>query len=256
MDSVRDKFGSLVSSEGVLIVLIPFVGTYIAFLFEAGFAAYYGVPIALIQIDFVKIIVSSAVVWIFVYLFFTLIEFARGVAGGSHPLRRALAFPLSATLVLSLFVVFTPLPHKLWIILSVFSFFCIVTYASPIFKKGDGETYIQRLESQIEKERKSAGNSGGKANNFAEFTSFLFVVSFFIFKSGLMLAEDKSRYYVMKDLPENVFVSNYGDVMVFAVSDKEYSRFTGEVVMVKLSDSVPISLLRKKTGQIQGVDNR
>ncbi|HCE6866806.1 TPA: hypothetical protein NHP29_003399 [Pseudomonas aeruginosa] len=251
MISTNKSIGDFISSESTLIAIIPFMGAYIAFVFEAGYASFFGVPIVLIQVDLVKIIISSAGVLLAIYLFLTVLGFIRTLVKGEHPIRRAFAFPLAATLVLSLFVIFSPIPYKIIIVASLFVVFCVSTFLPPLFKSADGKGYVQRLEDHIKRERSSSGGAEGLFRNLTEFFAFFFVASLFIFKAGNAIAGDKTLYYVLKESPGNVFVSNYGENMVFSVADG--SDLVGEIVIVKLSDSSPISLVRKKLGPLAGV---
>ncbi|HFH4653809.1 hypothetical protein [Pseudomonas aeruginosa] len=259
MEETTTKKSSLIekalSSEAILIAIIPFVGTYIAFLYEAGYASYYEIPISFIQIDALSIISSSTLVVLFIYAFFVLLDLARKIVKGSHPVRKALALPLTMTIVSAFFIVFLDIPNKILLISAVFLFATTITYLPPLFKRDTKDNYLKRLEIQNANENKrlKEKNPESTRRDIISPIAFLFVFGLLIFKGGIMHAEDKTYYYVLKDSPNKALVSNYGDNLIFSTFDQRTKTFTGEITFAKLDSSNPLPLIHTKTGPLKRV---
>lgn len=240
----------LLAAEGVTLAAIPFFGMFVALLFEYSYLNYYDAPVSVLQLDFVKIVAATgAVSLFFVFLIFAMFAI-RLVIRSSHPLRKAMGFPLTACLLIGPFIYLGPFEYKILAILGLFFGTYFLILLGPFLDGVKGATYLERLDKSSESDLKLEYRD----KEYEKFTQFLAVplfFSLFVLGVGYNHAANKEKYMTLVVGGEHkIVVEIYGDLMVVKDFDPQTKIMAKGVSLIKITESQPVNLKRMKVGPL------
>lgn len=255
----------IAKSEGFLLAIIPFFGSLITLAFEKGYLSFYDVPTGLIQLDLARVLSASAIVAVFLSIYFLLVNYTVLLVRGKHPVRRALTKPFAAILVVLPLFYFTPKPLHWW------GYFCLyfilllaIQFIPPLFNRQKGLKYFERLEMQVNGDDDMNNNAepntppkGTKLERYliTPVATMLFLL-LIVLSMGLDHARSQDKYWVLKDAPDFLLVANYGEVMIFKYFDKNTKTIGEEVRVLKIQEGVSINLIRCYTGPLEAAKRK
>lgn len=235
-------------SEGLILAAIPFIGTFVAFIFEYGYLAFYDVPISVIQLDFTRIVTAAAIIVLScanIAMAFTAIAL---VARGNHPIRKALISPLITALFFSVFIFFIPgSPERWWIVAAVLILHLLFEFIPPLFKAKSTGSYINALASQIREENKKSDTTKLSAKDYL---SAFFFGSMFIIVVGLHHASVKTSYWTLSTHPDMVVIEIYGDTVVLKSYDPKTRKLGDNLVLISRASIEALSMKKVTTGPL------
>ncbi len=246
----KEKRGFLLASEAIWLAVIPFIGTFVVFVYEYSYLSFYGIPAGFIQLDVVKIISASAAIIFLVLVLLFMTFYVRFLAGGEHPLQRALVTPLTMCLMLGPFLYLGRAEFKWQILAGVFVVSYLFCLVGPFFDRGNDDAgYLERLRKSnsepinVEYKDKAFGV-------FAEYISFPVFFTFLVAMLGDYNAAEKIAY--MKVAGENrVLIEVYGDLMIFKDFDPKTKKLSAVATFLKIGEGDAISLERANVGPLE-----
>lgn len=250
------SLASALRSEGIVLAIIPFVGSIVALTYEAGYLSFFDVPATFVQLDFVRIVTASAVVAFFFVSYLVTLAFAGFVVQGRNPLRRALAQPLSAAFLLAPIILLAPGPPGRWVVLAGLMVFSFLGYLiPPIFSRRRGTTYMQRLSADIDNEESARDGQRTKVtsatyNRIIFPSSVVFFVTFAVFSLGRNVAAEATTHWVTKESQPWLFVRSYGDTFILKSIDSSTTQIGSELRLLAPENSAAATLVRKDTGKL------
>lgn len=252
----RLSLGSALRSEGVVLAIIPFIGSLVALTYEAGYLSFFDVPATFVQLDFVRIVTASAVVAFFVVAYFIALVFAGFVVQGSNLLSHVLAFPLSVAFLLVPILLLTPGPPGRWLVLAGLMVLSILgDLIPPLFSRHSGTTYMQRLSANLESESPvhndhKTKDSSTTLNKIIFPISVLFFVTFAIFALGRNAAAEVTTHWVTKDDQAWLLVRSYGGVFILKSFDPATKQIGSELRLLSPDNSAAATFIRKEIGKL------
>lgn len=250
------SLASALRSEGIVLAIIPFFGSVVALIYEAGYLSFFDVPANFIQLDFVRIVTASSIVAFFFVSYLVALSLAGLVVQGRSPLRRALALPLSAAFVLAPIILLTPGPPGRWFVLAGLMLLsilgCLVT---PMLSRRSGKTYMQRLSEEMDNEELARNDQGAKDasaiyNRIVLPLSVLFFVTFAIFSLGRNAAAEATTHWVTKGDQAWLFVRSYGDKIILKSFEPSTKQIGSELRLLAPDNSAAAILIRRDTGKL------
>lgn len=243
-------------TEGTLLATVPIVASFFAYLFEFGYVKHFDIPASFIQLDITRILTATAVIIFAAAIFLIALAPAADVAMSGNPIQRAVGRAM-------LFAIFwVPLFFLIenstkWIGLAVM--ICLVLLGDlvpPLFNRKSGLKYLDRLSAAEEEVRQ---NQSSTYRNSKELVgrlvltpvSFFFFVSFLVILLGSGLAKIQSSYWVLAQEPNAVLVAQYGELALFKRVDLATKEITGELLIIKFSDSTSLKLNQIDIGQLK-----
>lgn len=258
VDMKKNASLNFMRSEGVFLAIFPFVGYYMAFVFEVGWLDFYGVPYDLIRIDIPQLIFSS-ISFAFLCVLLNVVFDAMVVLfalGGVFA--QALTMPLVCSVFLGGVMLMVPGHSEKWYVLFLFfAFFSVARLLAPFCNKKYNGSYMETIRAEVSEEEVQ---SIARRNNYNFFNlklilAVLFFGSFTVFSLGRWWAENKVNYYVVDDDFSSVMVANYGDIFIFKKIDLTLKKIGDGVIVVKLGDGKVMNLTEKKIGKLVSANN-
>lgn len=247
----------LIKSEGAFLAAIPFAGSLIALEFEKGYLFFFDVPINIIQLDFIRIATVSGIITFFFFIFLLLLDIIVLIVNGPHPIRRALLRPLVFGLILGVALYISPAPSiKWWSLVIIVIVAGAVDLIPPLFKRAEGETYLERLSNELSMDEKNTEAQSTKVYKLTygrQLISFVAITVFgmmMVFSIGQNEAKNQSSYWVMANDQSKLLIRNYGELLVFKSFDPTSKQIGEELFLLKFSDSSPIILKKVHTGEL------
>ncbi len=253
-----------VLSEGVLLAAIPFLGYLTVFIYEFGFATYFGIPYEFIQPSFTSICLVTAIIigvllfgFVFGHCFSVGLLTIFPIKDG--PLLRAIKRVTLPLLVLLFFIFFYGKDWKgyfglmtIFIIITFFEFLC------PFLTCKDKKSYSEKLIGQEEIEKMVEpefrkffdyidSKFGKQIVSIFLITSFLLLL---VYQVGLIKAKQKEYFWQLED-DQKIVIRIYGDNLICADFDAEKHILDGQFNIVKISSEKKLSLKMKKVGKLK-----
>lgn len=236
-------------SEGGLLTVIPFLGSLLSLVFETSYLAFYGAPLNIIKLDFVKVISATAFISIYLMVVFLYLLLARKIVRGKHPLRKAALIPAAAVLSAGFLAFIFNVPNKTLFLASVFIVLYLVVLIIPAFKMKGNKKYIEKLGDYTDSLAKSDGEIKITVLDKA---ALLVMATVLVVSAANDRASSKERYWTPADNPNRVILEIYDDIAVMKDIDPESKKLKPGVVLLKFSDSTPLNLERRKVGPLKG----
>lgn len=203
---------------------IPAAAIAVTFIFEMGYLSFYGAPLAAIEVDVYKVIISCVCLIVLFYSIIEIFSLLLGLAGKSNKVVGAFFVSLIPGVLISLFAILFKVYFLFWIATGVVALF----YLFVIIE-------LRRERSTDENPQNSEEHV--LVGKIKEFLFFSFIVAGLSFSVGHNIAMEKIKYFVVDE--NRVLVEIYGDKVVlayFEIQNKERA-LTGEIELASLSDS-------------------
>lgn len=245
------KLPKFIQSEGFVLATIPFIGSLVAFIFEAGYLNFYDVPWTFIQLDFTRVVWASGYVVLILIPYLMAFSFFVELLNASNPILRIFVVLLIPPLLVSVIFALSPLeiqqwwwiPSLLWALLAT-RFFLLPF----IFKEG-GENYLDRIKAdlRITSNRKALSSiSESIDNKVLPIISLIFVFALITFLIGKNFAKSEVEHWVLADRPNMLLVRSYGDTLFLKKVLLPQGQLTNTLEIVKVSDSKNLDLIKLK----------
>lgn len=240
-------------NESYLLAIIPFFGSFLAFIFEVGYLQYYEVPITLVQLDFTRIITASGYVALGLTVLLILFEFAINIGKGSHPLYKIISHILFICILISSFLVLIPArPEKWWLIVAVVCYQVIFKLILITPKNSKTESYWDRVSSTINLSNdKSKKIESETTLDFKTLLVLILFGSIWVNFLGMSWAHDKTFYWTLDDQPDMILVANYGDTLIFKKIILSTNEITDYLELHKTNESAPIKMSYSQIGKLK-----
>lgn len=239
----------IINSEGLLLAAIPFVGTYLTFLFEYGYLSYYDVPISIVQIDFTRIVsASSAIVFSLVYIFVAFM-FITIIIRSDNIYRKILLSPFVSAFLVGILAYLIPYSTNLWWLCGViFLGHLSIELIAPFFRKDKTISYVQALTKQVEDENKTTEKS---PTTLKDRFALLLTLSFIVSLIGLHFASEKDSYWVIDTHPDMIVVEIYGNTIILKEYDAKTKIIGSKLLLLNRDSDKEIYMNKVKTGPLK-----
>jgi len=248
----------LLQSEGALLAAIPFAGSLVALAFEAGYLAFYDVPVTLIQIDFVLLVTSIAAITLFATTYFFIFATVAAFLKGSSPLLHALILPIGMIFFIFPFFYFSQASEDEWrMFVLLILLLVIINFVPPMLKRTSNTTYLDRLKSYLSSESipNRAKETKSSLNKLEEKIrlpiSILFYTVLLIFLIGKYHAAERSAHWVSKSDSTWLLVANYGDTIILKSFDPVKKQIGSDLRLIKVGDSSQIVFVKRALGTLR-----
>ena len=243
---MKDKTSlSHLLNNGLFLAFITASSYGIAFSYESGYAAYFGIPNELIHISTTNLIIAASSLLSVYVFYFVLIELLSVIFhNANNPVKRA--FRTFVGLVL--FYGFITFPFRrgmkeIFVFLVAICFFAILIFLLPIFfyrKK----TYHAKLLEQERTDSQEYPNSLLDrliSNSYGKyFLVICFALYFFVNSAnniGEASARTKTEFFRCSNAKDQLITAIYGDIMVSSKYDMIKNELTKQITIVRISDS-------------------
>lgn len=245
-------------TEGVLIAGIPFLGYVVAFLYEAGYATYFGIPIRLLNIGLTQVMVATGAVLGVLTLLWHL--FNLGYLFFPGPLRRG---PVSRGLLrVSVFAV--PTVTMIWVyrgywqgwiyFVAMVGFVGFFQFVFPLIIHRTVRGYRAKLEAQEKHEQQIVTLGDTLARKWGAspiiVVGCLAMILLVALSAGHARALRRITFLVHAADAKQVVLGIYGDTVVSAKYDSETRELSGELLIQKMSASEPFKLVQQRIGPL------
>lgn len=247
----------------LVLAILPVLGTCCALAYEQGYLSYFGLPTNFIQLDIeqilsaaLAIVVSIALISFYYFFIAKLLAFLRS----KHILLRVVADALKTpTFAFPLVFLMIPVSSEIdiWMMLGllVLSFFILIAVdlLAPFFDEDKTLPYWQRLEFSMKKTEitDSSSEKTPKMMEFVVATLVIFIPMIALFSLfGSWYASNQRGFWALKKDPSVLLIKTYGERSIFVRYNESEHKIINEVVVIKLSDSEPLQLVWKETGQL------
>ena len=235
-------------SEGVMLALVPFLGSTLAFLYEAGFLWFYSIPRSFIRVDLPFIIQASMMVLLAGTLFITILQMSlEWRAQRESQFKRIAATSLQYLMVIgALLYAIRPDAWLAWgTALVFFGTLSIPLVYAEAWWKGDRKLpFRDRVDAVLASEK--FGDDGQQSTSgwlaFSLFLCFLLCVG--VFQQGVFAGKSKTSYWALKTDPTLLFVEQYGDYTLFKRYDRLDGRLMPEVHVLKVAEGSPLEMVQ------------
>jgi hypothetical protein len=264
-------------SEGLLIAVVPLIGSFFAITFEAGYLSFFDIPFEYVEVSFKTIVAFTValipvvvLLWLYVALIIKLTE-------AKHPIWHAVAgFMILGLIPLILFTFMLDLMKAMVIVLMIFILMVIVfvtyeklsVFIHPI--TGSPE-YRARVFAGLEGHPTGAngqmpnnavdvvptGNNEQKEsiadNVFAALFVFLTLLGFVfgtLWTTGVRHARLEGFRWVLEEDPSYIVVRNYGDTVILKQYDPLTKKLLDTMQLKKLDGAQPLRLKKVDIGEL------
>jgi prepilin signal peptidase PulO-like enzyme (type II secretory pathway) len=254
-DKGQDK--GIALSEGIILAAVPVVAYLFAFVFEAGYATVFGIPIQFITLGLTNVFVVGGSLLLVTLILLIIADLATMVLRQSeNPIYRrlsTLAPLLFASFGLLLLEVGTPLRSALigllvgWLLIIFFQF------VFPILSQRGESTYHNKLLAQELHDARMGGLFSSIARRYGgvyQLIYFLAIALFVTYYAGQADAFRERTFLVTESVPECVVLRIYGDEMVCAPFDRSTRKVEPRFTLLRLSANPIPSLRREQVGPL------
>ncbi|MCQ4274661.1 hypothetical protein [Stutzerimonas degradans] len=217
-------FVVFLKAEAFVLSAIPAAAIAVTFIFEMGYLSFYGAPLAAIEVDAYKVIISCVCLIVLFYSIIEIFSILLGLAGKFNKIVGAFFVSLIPGVLISLFAVLSKIYFLFWIAAGVVVLFYIFVIIELRRERSTDENLPKSEEHVL-------------AGKIKEFLFFAFIVAGLSFSVGYNIAMEKIKYFVADE--NRVLVEIYGDKVIlayFKIQNKERA-LTGEIELASLSDS-------------------
>ncbi|MGE6659348.1 hypothetical protein ACQKEK_01185 [Pseudomonas sp. NPDC077408] len=217
-------FVIFLKAEAFVLSAIPAAAIAVTFIFEMGYLSFYGAPLAVIEVDVYKVIVSCVCLIVLFYSVIEAFSLIFGLARKSNKFVGAFLVSLIPGVLISLFAILFKFYFLFWIAAGAVALFYLIVMLELRRDRPTDEN-LPKSEDHV------------LAGKIKEFLFFSFIVAGLSFSAGYNIASDKVKYFVINQ--NRVLVEIYGNKVVLAHfnSQKKERTLTGEIELASLSDT-------------------
>lgn len=242
--------------EAIIIPVLTLFGYMVAFLYQAGYFAYYHIPRDLIEVNltniFIAIIALSAILWFGISFINSLS--LMGMFKRDTALKRFLVsnfLLLLITLILGYFLSYSLKAVIMTVLIILFSY-----GMAMIFGGFKGKGIEQRLLHQEEVDRELDKNDiiVKFANNIGVFNFKMFMILILVlimtYGYGYSKAKNTEEYTFLVDLPQTAIIKIYNNNFIGLEVNEETKTFTDKFTLINRGIDIPFTLVNRKTGKL------
>jgi len=244
-------------SEALLIAAIPPIAYLFAFVFEAGYAYVFSIPLELISITLTSaFLAGSSILVIGLFLLMLLDLISMILPDTSSPIGRAIGtlVPLFlATLAYVFYTLGTPLSSSLPTIAVAWLVILFLQFAFPLITQRSKTRYPEKQAAQAKFE--ASGILGGLARRFRQpylLAYYLGLALYVTFYAGQSNAFRQHDFLVAHTSPECIVLRIYGDRAICAPFDAATHRVYTEFVLMRLAETNAQEFTVKSIGPVTG----
>ena len=208
-------------SEAILAVLIPIFGYLLAFTYEAGFCAYFNIPVDFIEISLISVLKITGTLITITFLIWMFYEFLDSIKFFNNPIGRALDRILIPIILIPIGIYVFDLP---WYYILIMYPFIFVLFVLPLFARGI-KGYKRKVEYTLNQDLKDEWLIDKLAKKIGPYTVIFlmfFIVGLGIFSvAGGFLAKKQRIFMVIKSNPELVMLRKYSKNFICASFDRK-----------------------------------
>lgn len=233
-------------SENAWIALIPVVATYLAFLFQSSYLAYFGVPISMIDVDIPKIIFSMAALTLAAVFLALLFAFVADLLRSQNPIVTIVGKGL---LVVTLFLPFILAGIDFYTVKQQIIFgglglgIWLMNFWPPAQKAGESKSYLERLKEQEDRYAK-----GTKPQNIKQVIgesilapfSLIFFLSIYVMMLGTYCASVFGGSTYLKENLNALYVGKTNGSYIFTIVDPKTNTFGDQVLLIDSSNKLEL----------------
>lgn len=247
-------------SENAWLAMMPILATYLAFLFQGSYFAYFGVPMSLIDIDVPKIIFSMAALVVAGFLALMLFAAVADTLRSQNPIIRIFGRGLLGVVLFSPFIIagvnFYTIKQNLFFGGILFVIW-MLNFLPPPQKAGEFKSYLERLREQEERYGEAIAPKNVK-QMFGERViapfSLIVLLSIYVMMLGGYCASVFGGTSHLKDNPGAIYVGKANGAYIFTIVDPKTNAFGNQVLLI--SDGEKIELVRGTNGAIKHTQSR
>ena len=251
-------------TQGLFLAAAPLAGYAIAFSYEAGFAAHFGVPLDLVSLDLTKVLLAIAGLlslgW-FLFFVFNPVSILLGAAEWPAPIRERVqnAFTLVVFIAAALHV-YGPSNALLGGVVLVMLGMTFFHYVFPLITQRKTRGYLAKLTAQDELENRQVSVSPIVRSAVQAVGPLGFVLlactalaGYVAFSLGQAKAERSEWFYCCSDTTNTVLVRAYGSSLVGVRFDPTTRRLTGQLVLGTRGEGQWQTLTWKRVGPLSAL---
>jgi len=255
MDETK-KYGWI--TEGLILALIPVLGYFFAFQYEAGYATYFKYPKELILIGLPQIVIATITLWTGSIVIFMFVESIimmipktqRGLSDGIIKFLPLLGFFVGFLLVYGW--------GRAWPFLFVFVMIGIPEFILPLFTQKDKKTYSEKIEADWDSEwrlRESKDAFSWRLVKLVGHKNIVLVINIFIAAqlvqtAGEVVASRQMRFFTMSNSPEKVVLRIYDDKFICADFDRKTKTVWGDRLIFDSKEQGTFNLKLESIGPL------
>ena len=240
--SLRNRLSAL-ASDNLLIAAIPFLGSVLALIYEAGYLEFYDVPVSFITLDFVSVVLGSVVVVQSFAFYFVAILLASRMAENRSPVVRAIFLPTFLLVFTAPLLLLFKQSSIQWIALGALYILMVAEKVlPPAFDRTSGGRYIQRLELllEYEAEAEEVRMANRKPRVITTIIVCIFMVAFVygsIREIGYSSAARETKHWTVVADGSWVMVRRYGEIFVLKSLVRPEMRVGDQIRSIKATDT-------------------
>lgn len=251
-------------SEGILLAIIPFLSYLTVFVYEFGFASYFGIPYEFIQPNFTSVcLVTTLIIGLLLFTFvmgyqvsvilLTILPIKDG------PFLRAIKRIIWQVFGLLFFIFFWGKEWKEYTgPIITFSIIILIEFLWPLVTCRERKTYSEKLMGQEEIERRMdpiyrkffdyINIKFGRHNVSIFLLTALFLL--FVYQVGLIKAKQREYFWQIEG-DQKIIIRIYGDNLICASFDTEKHILDNLLNIIKISPENKLSLKMMKVGRLK-----
>ena len=257
---MTEKSSQFRLSENAWLSLIPVVATYLVFLFQSSYFAYFGVPVSMVDVDIPKIIFSVAALTLAALLLVILLSAVADLLRSQNPIVQIIGKGLIGVVFFLPFIiaatsVFTRLQLTTYGV--IFMSLWLLNFWPPPQKVGESKSYIGRLKEQEDKynqamksEPKNIKQAVG-ANVLGPF-SLVFFLSVYVLMLGTYCASVFGGSTYLKGTPDALYVGKANGSYIFTVVDPKTNTFGNHIVLIDAGSKIELVRSKRQASRSDG----
>lgn len=247
------------ASEGFIVAAISVTAYLFAFIYQAGFARVFGIPLSFVTVGLTDVFIAGGSLLLAGLLVLTLgnLAFVISAKFGSGPIRRrivSLTPMLLCSIALLFFVVGTHLQKSLTGIIIGWLVILFLEFGFPLLTQRHKKGYLEKLRTQDSLDACTTDLPGYVARRLGRgLYSILYVLMlalYVTYHAGQSTALRQSRFLVTPTSPEMVVLGVYGDKIVCAPFDRDSRQVEQSFVVLRLAEDPNLALRPEDVGPL------
>lgn len=235
-------------SENVWLALLPVAGTYIAFLFQASYFSYFGVPVSMVNIDIPKIIFSMAAIALAGVLLVTIFAFVADLLRSQNPIVKIIGRGLTVVVFFLPFIlaateVFTARQLIAYGLISITAW--VLNFWPPPQNPGEKKSYMERLTEQEDERHKLSENKPINVKQAVGESvvgpfSLFFFGSIYVLMLGAYCASMFGSHSYLEGNKDALYAGKIDGAYVFTIVDPKNNTFGHQILLLDSGSSVEL----------------
>lgn len=244
-------------SENAWLTLIPIVATYLVFLFQSSYFAYFGVPVSMVDVDIPKIIFSMVALALAALFMILLFSAVADLLRSQNPVVQIVGKGLTGVAFFLPFIlaatdVFTAKQLTTYSAL----FFCLwlTNFWPPVQNKGESKPYLERLRERedaytkaLQSEPRNIKQAVG-SNVLGPF-SLVFFLSIYVMMLGTYCASVFGGGTYLQGNADALYVGRTNGTYIFTIVDPKTNKFGDRILLMDGSSKIELARSERKASR-------